>query len=114
MKGITYTTKATMLITTKGMCEPFIASMFPSSSQTAEVFLCLSVNVVNEIEVMIVRKSFAYERRNRVAKTETVLEPLSLAMVVEYLLEHIMNPTRIQIYTGKTNWSHVLIYASMP
>ena len=63
---------------------------------------------------MIIRKSFAYERRNRVAKTETVLEPLSLAMVVEYLLEHIMNPTRIQMNSGKTNCSHVLIYASMP
>ena len=88
--------------------------MFPSRSQTAEVFPCLSVNVVNEIEAMIVCKSFAYERRNRVAKTETVLEPLSLAMIVEYLLEHIINPTRIQIYTGKTNCSHVLIYASMP
>jgi len=88
--------------------------MFPSSSQTAEVLPCLSVNVVNEIEAMIDRKSFAYERRNRVANTETVFEPLSLAMIVEYLLEHIMNPTRIQMYTGKTNWSHVLIYASMP
>jgi len=103
-----------MLITTKGMCEPFIASMFPSSSHTAEVFPCLSVNVVNEIEVMIVRKSFAYERRNRVAKTETVLGPLSLAMVVEYLLKQIISATMIQIYIGKTNCNHVLMYASRP
>ena len=85
VKGSTYTTKATMLIMTRGICEPFIASIFPSSSQTAGVFPCLSVNTVRETEAMIVRMSFAYESRNRVAKTETVLEPLSLAMVVEYL-----------------------------
>jgi len=42
VKGITYTTKATTLITSKGMWEPFIASTLPSSSQTAEVFLCLA------------------------------------------------------------------------
>jgi len=69
---------------------------------------------VKEIALMIVLKSFAYERRNRVARTETVFEPLNLAMVVEYLLKQIISATMIQIYIGKTNCNHVLMYASRP
>ena len=93
---------------------PFIAGILPSSSQTAEVFPLLSVKVVKEIALIIVLKSFAYARRNRVARTETVFEPLSLAMVVEYLLKQIISATMIQIYIGKTNCNHVLMYASRP
>jgi len=88
--------------------------MLPSSSQTAEVFPLLSVKVVKEIALMIVLKSFAYERKNRVARTETVFEPLNLTMVVEYLLKQIISATMIQMYIGKTNCNHVLMYASRP
>ena len=50
-----------------------------------------------------------YDRRTSVAKTETGLLPSMLANLRDKWLIRIMNPTSIQIYTGNTNCSHVLL-----
>jgi len=46
------------------------------------------------------RRSFAYDSTNKVARTGTALEPVNLAILMEYLLLRIIAPMRIQIYTG--------------
>ena len=63
---------------------------------------------------MIVRKSFAYERRKRVARTATGLEPKHFVILEEYSLPIIIRLTKLHTYRGKTNCSHVLMYASIP
>ena len=44
------------------------------------------------------------------ARTDTVLEPVHLETLIEYLLTMIIRPTSDQMYTGKRNCSHVLLY----
>ena len=66
---------------------------FPLRSQKISL---PTLRVVNKAVAITERRSFAYERRNRVARTETALEPVSHAMLVEYLLDKIMAPTRTQ------------------
>ena len=76
-------------IRNKAMCFPWKKETFPSYSHTASGlpsswYFC---RYVNEKVVMTVRCSLVYDRRNRVASTETALEPTNLTMVMECLLK---------------------------
>ena len=86
----TLNSKATV---NNGMCFPSKYWMLPSGSQTVFVmvwFPWLMVRTANDRTEMVVRNSFAYESRKRVASTCTAFLPISLAIVVWRLSRMIM------------------------
>ena len=63
---------------------------------------------MGDTAVITERRSFAYDSKNKVARTGTALEPIILAIFMEYLLVKIIAPTRIQMYTGNKNCNQAL------
>ena len=111
VKGTKYRTVVNKAVVKRGIWAPCRKATFPSCSHLREGVPFRSARVMGETTVITNRKSFAYDSKNKVAKTGTTLDPVNLAILVEYLLPTIIAPTRIQTYTGNTNCSQAFMLA---